>query len=245
MASRIPLTTEQGAGKRRWALLDLGRITKLSLTAIAALTLSAIAVAATITSEDFEGGASGWNTNSTTDGGATFTEFLGRFGGTGGTEAISKTYGLSGLQTEVTIAFDFYEIDSWDFENFIIYVNGSAVFTNQFKHNREDFSASPSMDAVSLLFVGDDGNVNYGYGSFPDQGYRYEFTVNTTDTNLSLGFGTTLNSVISDESWGIDNVYITDNAATSVSSPSILLLMSATLIGIPLVRRRLEKNGVA
>ncbi|MHC4993606.1 MAG: PPC domain-containing protein, partial [Planctomycetota bacterium] len=49
-----------------------------------------------VASEDFEGGATGWTDNTTTVGNAVFTEFLGRFAGTGGAQALSKTFNLSG-----------------------------------------------------------------------------------------------------------------------------------------------------
>ncbi|MBO6920473.1 MAG: cadherin repeat domain-containing protein, partial [Rhizobiaceae bacterium] len=42
--------------------------------------------------EDFEGGASGWSNNTTTDGGNNFSEFLGRFGHQTGLNGTEKTF---------------------------------------------------------------------------------------------------------------------------------------------------------
>ena len=50
--------------------------------------------------ENFESGtASGWRNNLVTNGGATFTSFLGQFGGTGGNQTIFKEKFPSGLFT--------------------------------------------------------------------------------------------------------------------------------------------------
>jgi hypothetical protein len=49
-----------------------------------------------------------------------------------GTQDVHKTFDLSGNQTSVTIAFTFNRIDSWDGEQFRIWVNDSIVSSNTF-----------------------------------------------------------------------------------------------------------------
>ncbi len=213
------------------------KLNKKLAIGVAALVLSGAANAVIITQEDFETGATGWSDNLTTDGGTTFTRFLGRFNGAGGVQQNSKTYSLSGNQTQVTIELDFYEIDSWDYEYFNIFIDDTQVISNEFKHNREDFANSPFMDAQALLFTGDDGNVNYGFASWPDQGYRYSITINTTATSLKLGFGATISSGIPDEAWGVDNILIVDNVST-IPVPAAVWLFGTGLLALIGVAKR-------
>ena len=138
----------------------------------------------------------------------------------------------------MTIELDFYEIDSWDFENFNIYIDDVQVISNEFKHNREDFSLSPAMSASSLIFAGDDGDVDYGFiAAWPDQGFHYSLTHNTTSSTLKLGFGSSLDSPITDESWGVDNIVITDDL-TVVPLPGAVWLLASGIAGIAATRMR-------
>ena len=199
-----------------------------------ALFNAGVANAALITDENFEGGATGWSNNTTTVGPGVFTEFLGRHGGTGGSNFLNKSYSLSGTQTEVTIEFDFMEIDSWDGESFNFYVDGSLVYADTFKLGENNF---PSSNAQSLLHG--NGTEDLGFSStWSDQIYHYSYTFNTNLSSLAIGFGTTLNQSIADESWGIDNVYITDNSVTSVPEPTTLALIALGIAGIGFSHRK-------
>ena len=202
--------------------------------------LIGMANAAVITDENFESGATGWHNNLTTDGGDPFTTFLGRFPGQTGTQENFKTYSLSGTQTQITIEFDFYEIDSWDYEYFNVFVNDAEVIHDQFKHNREDFANSPFMSASSLIFSGDNGNVNYGFTGWPDQGYHYSYTFDSTASSLKLGFGATISQGIGDEAWGVDNIMITDNSSP-VPLPGAVWLLGSGLIGLVRFRKRFAR----
>lgn len=191
--------------------------------------------ATVITDEDFESGASGWNDNSTESHGV-FTSFLGRHGGSGGQQYLHKTYALSGNQTEVTINFDFYEIDSWDFERFNIFVDNWKVADDMYKHYYEE----APFGTTDLFGGASSPDTNYGFASYPDQGIGYSITVATTSTSLKLGFGTTLDQPVYDESWGIDNVYITsnDSGTPSVPEPATMILLATSLIGLGILKRR-------
>ncbi len=163
-----------------------------------------------VTNENFESGASGWNNNTTTT--ATgFSQFLGRFGGTGGAQSVYKTFALSGTQTEVTIQFDFYEIDTWDGERLYIYINDSLYRTDPFWVNSYSGYASLN-DTPSIAVNLNSGTTDIGFLSgWSDEFFRYTIVYNTTANALKLGFGTTLDEPLENESWGIDNVIITQN----------------------------------
>ncbi len=79
-----------------------------------------------VTDENFEGGATGWSNNATDNTEPAFTEFLGRHAAAVKmpTEVVSKRFFLSGDQTWVSLGFDLYQIDSWDKEDFLVYVDG-------------------------------------------------------------------------------------------------------------------------
>ncbi len=71
--------------------------------------------------------------------------------GTNGIQDVSKTFTLTGTQTSVTIAFTFNEIDSWDGEQFRVWLNDVQVSANTFhQNNAENYTDTTS----------DTGNVN-------------------------------------------------------------------------------------
>jgi large repetitive protein len=203
------------------------------------VSVPSISLAGLVASENFESGATGWNDNTTTNGGTNFTTFLGRFGGTSGAQTVNKTYALSGTQTQVTVTFNFYEIDSWDYEYFKVFINDAVVSSLDFKHNVDD----GTRHGLTKIFSGDNGNINYGFSTWPDQGYLYQFVINTTGTSLKLGFGSTLNQGIGDEAWGIDNVIISDNAS-SVPIPAAFWLLGSGLVGLVGLRKRTASKNI-
>jgi Ca2+-binding RTX toxin-like protein len=61
-----------------------------------------------------------------------------------------------------------------------------------------------------------DLNSNLGFnGWFEDQRYSVRIEVDNPGNTLKLGFGSTIDQAITDESWGIDNLVITSQDATS------------------------------
>ncbi|EJA7359468.1 tandem-95 repeat protein [Vibrio alginolyticus] len=164
-----------------------------------------------IASDNFESGSNGWNANTESSQGFETGDMLGRIGGTGGDEAVSKTYDIPSDVNEVNISFSFYEIDSWDGESFQIFVGGEQLTTLE-------NSAFRTQDGTTTLYDSDGNEVGEvihgasqreGFSGWNDQAHQVNLTVPVEDGQLQLGFGSTLNQSIPDESFGIDNIEIT------------------------------------
>ncbi|MEZ9721015.1 tandem-95 repeat protein [Vibrio splendidus] len=164
-----------------------------------------------IASDNFESGSNGWNASTESSQGFDSGDMLGRIGGTGGEEAVSKTYDIPSDVSEVNISFSFYEIDSWDGESFQIFVGGEELTSL-------DSSAFQTQDGTTTLYdsAGNEvGEVVHGvsqgegFSGWNEQAHQINLTVPVEDGQLELGFGSTLNQAISDESFGIDNIEIT------------------------------------
>jgi hypothetical protein len=169
-----------------------------------------------LVSENFENGtAQGWTNNTVTTVGeqktGELTEFLGRFGGTCGSESISKTFdfGIENAGNTVTIEFDMYEIDSWDGEHFKVFTNGKEVSSNAMYWD----DCNGNKDGGKAT----NNNEFTGYGAEEIHHYSLQATVDKNG-HVKLGFGSTLDQGIADESWGIDNVTITANNGWKTNS---------------------------
>ncbi|CAH7296348.1 Polymer-forming cytoskeletal family protein [Vibrio chagasii] len=163
-----------------------------------------------IATDNFESGSNGWNTGTESSQGFESGDMLGRIGGTGGDEAVSKTYDIPSDVSEVNISFSFYEIDSWDGESFQIFVGGEELTTL-------DNSAFRTQDGTTTLYDSEGNEVGEvvhgvsqgeGFSGWNDQAHQINLTVPVEDGQLELGFGSTLNQSVNDESFGIDNIEI-------------------------------------
>nr|WP_122032199.1 tandem-95 repeat protein [Aliivibrio sp. EL58] len=164
-----------------------------------------------IASDNFESGSNGWNTGTESSQGFESGDMLGRIGGTGGEEAVSKTYDIPSDVSEVNISFSFYEIDSWDGESFQIFVGGEELTSL-------DNLAFRTEDGMTTLYDSEGNEVGEvvhgvsqgeGFSDWNDQAHQINLTVPVEDGQLELGFGSTLNQSVIDESFGIDNIEIT------------------------------------
>ena len=163
-------------------------------------------------SENFEGedAGSGWSDIRITEGDGNVTNFLGRFGGRTHDE-VSKTFdfGEDHAGESVTVEFDMYEIDSWDGE-------GPGWISKL----GDSFKVLINDEVVSTTFMGHDGRpINDTDGGTPldninqarwsDESHHMTLTVVVGEDGLvKLGFTSTLNQSMGDESWGIDNLLI-------------------------------------
>jgi choice-of-anchor C domain-containing protein len=169
---------------------------------------------ATITSlaapivETFDNGSlTGWTGGTIVTSDSNFGPFLASTAAQSSTvinvQDVHKTFALSGNQTSVTISLTFNEIDSWDGENFLIWVNDTQVFANAFGQGAtQNYSTTTSDNG---------GTTNPGFGGWTDEVHSIVLTVNTTATTLKLGFGSGLDQTFADEGWGVDNLVIREN----------------------------------
>lgn len=198
-------------------------------------TVDAIVVA----HEDFTGGAGGW-TNTTTANGGPFGDFLGRFEGTDGVSSggplTERSFALADGYTAVIVEFDLLIIDSWDAattfsagpdgDAFQLYVNGQQVANEQFLWNDPGFDADRSgtltLAGVTYTFrfvQVQNGDLGFS-GIFTDQVWRVRLEVETyTADQITLGFGSTTDQGLDDESFGIDNLTIvsTNDSAINIA----------------------------
>ncbi len=166
-----------------------------------------------IASDNFESGSNGWNANTESSQGFETGDMLGRIGGTGGDEAVSKTYDIPSDVNEVNISFSFYEIDSWDGESFQVFVDGKLLTTLDASIHHSSASTTKLYD-VSGKEVGEVVREQAESAGFNtqwrgEQVHEVTLTVPVSDGQLQLGFGSTLDESLNNESFGIDNIEIT------------------------------------
>jgi len=171
--------------------------------------------------EDFESGATGWSSN-ITESSTAFTQYLGRFGN----EQVDKSFALSGNQAQVTIEFDFYRIDSWDGlgedEKFQIYVDGELAISEFFNYIFSSAPSSGSFTGGSWTRTAEPLD-HLGFNStWTDQIHHYSITLDNADTDVALGFASSLNQSIPDESWGVDNLVISEVISSNPIAPLVL-----------------------
>jgi len=188
-----------------------------------------------LVSESFENGATDWTNNTVTETSGELGDFLGRFGGTDGEEGVSKVFdfGVEHAGQTVTIEFDMYEIDSWDAGNyhgdngvteaFQVFVNGDQVSSDVMSAFGSSDTADGGTKTTSNEFT--------GWGQEEIHHYSIQATVDENG-EVQLGFGTTLQQSISDESCGIDNVIISsgdDWSGADIVSYSYPITINASL----------------
>lgn len=192
-----------------------------------------------VSSEDFESGATGWSVNTTENGGPYLTRFLGRHSSDGGTQNVYKTYTLSAGQDYTILTFDFYRMDSWDTEEFRIFIDDVMVFNQAFSTG---FTVIPdgSSGSVSWTVQEVTGTApNFVYGQWNDQIMRFTMRIdNNAAGTFKLGFSSTLNQGVADESWGVDNINIYEVNDTGVPGPLHIVegMANGTVLGTATAR---------
>ncbi|WP_156804809.1 CARDB domain-containing protein [Synechococcus sp. PCC 6312] len=137
-----------------------------------------------------------------------FTRFSGRWSNSSQTLTLPTQTGVN-----YTLAFDFYALDSWEGSNttngpdyFDVSVNGQLAFHETFS-NISGFPQSfrsPDQGGASI---------NLGFASFGDAIYRQiPITFTATGATTQIRFAANGLQGLADESWGIDNVRVTQAA---------------------------------
>ena len=174
--------------------------------------------------------ATGWSGGTVDSSNAYYGSFLGRYAaGTKTNEQdVYKSFSLS--SSPATISFDFIRLDSWDAESFSAYINNTAAFTRNFSLGQSIGSESGSINGFNWTIAPKDSISNHGFESgWDDQTATITITLPTSYSNFNkLGFGSTLDQPISDESYGIDNLSITQSI---VSHDDSLTLDASNITG--------------
>jgi hypothetical protein len=141
---------------------------------------------------------------------AYFTDFLGRFGAG---ESAQTTFAFDTTVAQV-VSFDFYRIDSWDSERFLVSFNDQFVLESPILvHNFQYSSAVEGRGGVVTWTMVPDVE-SYGQRGFKSNEFGNDQTfavamyipANSGITSpLTIKFESTLNSNKYDESFGIDN----------------------------------------
>ncbi len=176
--------------------------------------------------EDFESGADGWSNPRTEDGGATFSNFLGRFGfAESGTIATQKTFDTSGSSGDISIEFDFYEFDDWDGDTFSVFIDGEQIFAEDFTDTTNDAAVTAtvttSIGVVTFTISPITAPADNAFATDLDQIHRVTITISEpTSDSFTLGFGGTFTA--SGEDFGIDNLTIERGAPADDDAVTVL-----------------------
>jgi hypothetical protein len=179
-----------------------------------------VAIASTnVASDDFASGNDGWNVT-TRSYHSSFGHFLGRFGGTGGSQYAHKTYNAGEPFEMVRVKIDIAAVDSWDTsinrwgpDYMYVFVNDEVGFTTDFGYGptsdhdlyRDNYSPIVILRNKGTQVV----NVPSAYYGWRDNILRYDFvTAADKNGNIKIGFGSGINQGMDDESWGICKVEI-------------------------------------
>jgi hypothetical protein len=132
-------------------------------------------------------------------------------------ETVTTRFDLPAGSTAAVLEFDMTFADSWDDEEARIYVNGTAVARGQFDWD-EGLGPPPALsldgaDGIAVTASDAVTTQSTGVSRFKAEGtdytYRMRIEVNDPGEQVSLGFGTTLDSSGTwDESLLVDNVTV-------------------------------------
>jgi len=164
-------------------------------------------------SSGFDMGAPGW-LNGVVSNESGFGSVLGPYGGTNGAEAVQSTFAIPEGTSVASFTFDMIAIDSWDNEDFIVFVDGEPAARLNFQHSTDGVTGEWVSDNPDYTFeVLDTGPREHsGYNAgWPDQQASVQLDIANPGQTVTLGFGSTLDQGIGDESFAVDNVSLTAN----------------------------------
>jgi Ca2+-binding RTX toxin-like protein len=164
--------------------------------------------------------ATGWTNGTIYSGSSYYGNVLGLYANgtkTNGQDT-SKTFDLGGQAT--TLSFDFARIDSWDGEMFRVYIDDSVAFDKSFQYGVSIGNSTGTTGAYSWSIAAKDNLGSYaGVSSWTDQTARISIEIPAGKYNTKIGFGSTLNQVVDDESYAIDNLTVPTSSISNLSGP--------------------------
>lgn len=176
-----------------------------------------------IADHQFDSGSEGWTQMWIGSRSFATGNLLGNFEGSGGNQRTSNTYDVPQGVDELTLNFTFYEIDSWDGEEFRVFVDGQLYHSRSYQiyNNAGDVAGTETLtnsqgDVIGQV-VHDESLQAVVSTNWVDQAHHYTLTI-PVDPNagqVTIGFGSTLNEAKSNESWGIDNLNLAVSGSTS------------------------------
>ena len=140
--------------------------------------------------ENFDAAPSGWSNAALTTCG-TYGQVMGGFNKYGAGAATETTLSLAAPHSALTIEFDWIKIDSWDSESGQLYVDGTLVWSKTYLYSNG-----------TQVCGGTAGN-------WLEQKERIKVVVPHTAATAKLRWTSSLDQAASDESWALDNVYVT------------------------------------
>ena len=138
-----------------------------------------------------------------------FTSFPGRYRSS---EFPVKMYtGISTTASILRLEFDFYEIDSWGNDAFAVFINCFTIQLGLFNVDKYQGMLGGFVEDVHFETNSLGSPTDLGFGGFDDQ--RHNVTINLPSRFfnglLQVQFGSNLDRVIDNKSYGIDNIKIT------------------------------------
>lgn len=170
-----------------------------------------------VAAESFDEATTGWSAGGTTAINGVQGRFLGAFA-SGAQPSTTKTFAMNGNDgNNASVSFTFHRLDSWDYENFRVYLNGNLALEQVFTYSEVKTELSGSSTHGNTRYTWTMRPVagsfsNYFGGTWTDQTFDVTITATTTGQaaapELTVAFGSNLNSPVNDESFGIDNLRI-------------------------------------
>ena len=126
-------------------------------------------------------------------------------------QAAQHTFDIANNSDYAVISFDMHAIDSWDGESFDIYVDNALVASASFHQNTQGTTGTwvTNNPDYSFAVQSTSGLENSGFNSsFNDQSFQMQVTMANPGTDVTVGFGSTLDQGMGDESWAVDNITV-------------------------------------
>ena len=208
------------------------------------------------TTQTFDNPLTAWNTAATFSSvpllaGSGTTTALGRFAN--GTKSSNQDVwsNLNFNNAGGTISFDLLRLDSWENEAFRVFANDNQILSTNFQgSSNETTSRSGTSNGYSWTIspISNFGSLG-GNSGYSDQTFRVSITVPAGVSSLKLGFGSTLNSSVDDESYAIDNITATTNVGQILLNESFESMLagwqqSGSVISAPIALNSTANGGI-